>query len=179
MTLGPGVVVVGMGGNLGGHRAILDRFAAAAAALAALGRTRVASTYVSRPVGGPPQPHYLNSAVAIDVVGRMLAPSEWIQLLHQLEKRLGRVRPAPRWSARAIDLDLLLLGNRQLHWAGPPPLTIPHPRLVHRAFALRPTIDVIGGDIVIPGTGLTLASALASVDREELVALDVFTTPAN
>ena len=47
-----------------------------------------------------------------------------------------------------IDLDILVWGMRQL---STPELEVPHPRVVERRFALQPLIDVVGGDLVLPG----------------------------
>jgi len=91
-------------------------------------------THVTAPVG-PPQPDFLNAAVRLRWRGT--AHGLLDTLLH-VEALIGRVRQE-RWGPRAIDLDLLW-------WTGPDVcserLTVPHPELWGRAFALAPLLQV-------------------------------------
>jgi 2-amino-4-hydroxy-6-hydroxymethyldihydropteridine diphosphokinase len=134
-------VVVGFGGNLGGDDAIVKRFRTARAALAQIGDVRSAALYCSEPIG-PPQPMYVNTAVRWRFDG---TPAQLIATVLEIERLLGRVR-GERWGPRAIDLDILLWGARQIRT---PELEVPHPRLVERRFALLPAIDVVGADFVV------------------------------
>lgn len=161
----PGEVLVALGGNLGGERAVLARFRAAAAALSArLGCSMVrrSALYRSEPVGPVAgQPRFLNAALALTP----RAPREPVAVLRtllELEAALGRVRTgAVPQGPRAIDLDLLFVGDRVLQRSGPPPLCLPHPRLVERAFVLRPLADLKGPGWRMPGVGRTVAACLA------------------
>ncbi len=47
-------------------------------------------------------------------------------------------------------------------------MVLPHPRLLERRFALAPLADV-AADWEIPGSGLTVAEALARVGQEDAV----------
>ena len=61
-----------------------------------------------------------------------------------IERERGRVREASaRWTARTLDLDLLLYGDRRIAQAD---LVVPHPRLHERAFVLVPLCDVAGAE---------------------------------
>jgi 2-amino-4-hydroxy-6-hydroxymethyldihydropteridine diphosphokinase len=125
--------VVGLGANLDDRRATL---AWAVRQCAGLGQLLgVSALYETRPVGGPPQPDFLNAAVRIatglDPVGL------WNRLL-QIERQAGRQRQE-RWGPRTLDLDILWIRGMRLSL---PSLTIPHPRLMGRAFALVPLLDV-------------------------------------
>ncbi len=135
---------VGLGANLGDAAATL---AAAFDALAALPRTRLAarsSLYRSAPVdaGGP---DYLNAAAALDTA---LDPEVLLDALLAIESRHGRERPY-RNAPRTLDLDLLLYGDVVLD---SPRLTLPHPRLHGRAFALAPLAE-LWPDGEVPGRG--------------------------
>ena len=77
-----------------------------------------------------------------------LPPRELLARLLATEERLGRVR-RERWGPRTIDLDLLLYGDEILDEPG---LTIPHPRLHERRFALEPLAD-LAPNLEIPGKG--------------------------
>jgi 2-amino-4-hydroxy-6-hydroxymethyldihydropteridine diphosphokinase len=59
----------------------------------------------------------------------------------EIEIALGRPQP-PRHGARLIDIDILLFGDERIDT---PELQIPHPRMLHRAFVLRPLSDVLEG----------------------------------
>jgi 2-amino-4-hydroxy-6-hydroxymethyldihydropteridine diphosphokinase len=165
------VVVVGLGGNLGGDDAIVERFRHARDALAAWGAVTASAIYRTAALG-PPQPPFLNAALAIAVAPPDPTPDELIVAVLEIERGLGRQRRGEaRWSARPIDLDVLLWGDRRATWPGPPALVVPHPRLVERRFAIDPTTDVVG-DIVVPGTDLRLSqwreTAIGEIERTAL-----------
>ena len=151
---------VGVGSNLG------DRWANLALAARAL-RTapRVALVGASRvwdaaPLG-PPQPRYLNAALELETE---LAPLALLDVLQEVEQRGGRVRTAVRWSARTLDLDLLLYGDEVVRH---PRLVVPHPDLAVRRFVLAPLAELCP-DRVVPGTGRTVAQLLALVAPEDV-----------
>jgi len=121
-------------------------------ALTALGRnkklhvTRVSSLYLSKPWGFEPQPDFTNAVAAFET---SLAPSAALALLLAAEQELGRVRTGVRWGPRTIDLDLLSLGDAEVHLPG---LDLPHPRMHQRVFVLAPLLE-LDPDFVIPGLG--------------------------
>lgn len=122
--------VIGLGANLGSREATLR------AAIALLGLEVVATSrlYATAPLG-PPQPTFLNAAVRVRTE---LAPLALLARMQGVETQLGRVR-RERWGPRTVDLDLLW-------WEGgpvdEPNLTVPHPGLLERSFALAPLLDV-------------------------------------
>ncbi len=131
---------VGVGSNLG------DREATIAAALAALpGVVGVSTLRETEPVGVIDQPPFLNGAVALETE---LAPRVLLDLLLAIERDLGRER-RERWGPRTIDLDLLLYGDETVDEPG---LTVPHPRLHERRFALEPLLD-LDPELAVPGRG--------------------------
>ncbi|MBX3154598.1 MAG: 2-amino-4-hydroxy-6-hydroxymethyldihydropteridine diphosphokinase [Deltaproteobacteria bacterium] len=140
-------IVVGFGGNLGSDAEIVARFERAREALAQLGTVRSASLYRSAAIG-PEQPAFLNSAVA--VAWADVQPAELIATVLEIERLAGRVRPAPRWGPRHIDLDVLWWDAREVRT---PELEVPHPRLAERRFALAPLVELLGEDVAIPGRG--------------------------
>jgi 2-amino-4-hydroxy-6-hydroxymethyldihydropteridine diphosphokinase len=161
------VIVVGLGGNVGSHAAIVERFRRARDALAALGRARSASLYRSAPIG-PAQPPYLNSAVAL-VLDPAPMPAELIAILLELEQQLGRDRAREaRFGPRPIDLDVLVWDDRVIDT---PELVVPHPRLVERRFALVPLVELVGEDWIVPGTSAS-AGELARRVAAQVVELD-------
>jgi 2-amino-4-hydroxy-6-hydroxymethyldihydropteridine diphosphokinase len=149
-------VVIGFGSNLGDRRGHLE---AAADRVAEIGRIlRASPVYETRPVGGPPQGDYLNLALRVETE---LAPRALLDALLAIEHALGR-RRLERWHPRSIDLDVLWIRDRVVDEPG---LSVPHPRLVERAFALVPLLDV-APDARDPRTGARYATLAECVDRE-------------
>ncbi len=106
-------------------------------ALASLGTVeRVSGLYVSAAVGGPPQPDYLNAAVLLETT---LSLERLLDELLDIERTAGRERRV-RWGPRTLDLDILWVRGKVVDLPG---LTVPHPRLHERAFALLPLIEVM------------------------------------
>jgi 2-amino-4-hydroxy-6-hydroxymethyldihydropteridine diphosphokinase len=137
---------LGLGANLGDREGTLR---AAVAALEATEGVRVAAVSSFRetdPVGYLDQPRFLNGAMAVDTT---LGPCELLEALLAVERSLGRTRDGPHFGPRTIDLDLLLYGDESVDEPG---LTIPHPRLHERAFALEPLAELDPG-LVVPGQG--------------------------
>jgi 2-amino-4-hydroxy-6-hydroxymethyldihydropteridine diphosphokinase len=125
--------VVGLGANLG------DRLGAMRAALGELRAVahveRTSHVYATAPVG-PPQPEYLNAAALVTWEG---TPEGLLETLLGIEAKLGRVRSGERFGPRTIDLDVLWIDGVVVDT---PTLTVPHPRLKERAFALVPLLEV-------------------------------------
>src|SRR5688572_28851136 len=126
--------VLGLGSNLGARRALFD---CARTLLAAQPGVRVAA--VSRlyhtPPLGPPQPGYLNAAMALDWPG---TPRSLLTITQHVEALLRRQRGQP-WGPRTLDLDILYWSGGGVHEPG---LRVPHPELTRRAFALVPLAEV-------------------------------------
>jgi 2-amino-4-hydroxy-6-hydroxymethyldihydropteridine diphosphokinase len=171
-------LVLGVGGNLGSDDDIVARFQRVVDAFDGWGRVWTSSVYRTAPWGGRAQAPFLNAAlvVAVDVDPE---PAELMAAVHEVEALLGRDRGAEdRWGPRTLDVDVLLWGPRIVAWPGPPRLEVPHPRFIERRFALTPVIDVLGGDVVVPGDGRTLAAIEASLPDQgvELTALRLVAT---
>ncbi len=75
------------------------------------------------------------------------------ETLSHIESRLGRTRRENRFSARTLDLDLLLYDDIVRHDSQ---VDLPHPDIRRYAFVLRPLAD-IAPDLRHPETGLTCA----------------------
>lgn len=142
---------VGLGANLGDACGTVR---AAMQALAQLPCTRLqagSSLYRTPAWGNEAQPPFINAAVTLATT---LAPLELLDQLLAIEQRFGRVRlPGERWGPRTLDLDLLLYADQVIDL---PRLTVPHPYLHERAFALLPLAEV-APEAMIPGHGTVRA----------------------
>lgn len=128
-------VVVGLGSNLGDRRRTLDL---ATQRLGSLSDTRVVATSEWRetdPVGDVAQGPFLNGAARLHTT---LAPRALMDALLAIEASMGRVRRV-QWGPRTLDLDVLWIDGVIVDDAR---LTVPHPRLMERAFALGPLVEV-------------------------------------
>ena len=115
----------------------------------------VSALYETDPMGGPPQPRYLNGACRVRT---LLDPHALLDHVKHIEKKLGRVE-GERWGPRPIDIDIVLYDDLVL---SDPGLVIPHPRLHERAFVLRPLLD-LDPDLVHPVTGERLSDLLIAL----------------
>ncbi len=119
-----------LGSNLGDRRAHLAGGIAALPDVVA-----VSGVYETRPVGGPPQPPYLNCVAELRT---SLTAHELLAAAQAAEEGAGRVR-TERWGPRTLDVDVLLVGEETVDDAE---LTVPHPRMWERAFVLVPLADL-------------------------------------
>ncbi len=124
---------IGIGSNLGDAAASVR---AAIARIGAFGEVEaVSSLYRTAPWGRTDQPPFVNAAAALRT---RLEPHALLRALKAAEHELGRV-PGERWGPRAIDLDILAYEGVRIESEE---LTIPHPRLEERAFALIPLAEI-------------------------------------
>ena len=151
--------LLGLGSNVGERRAELQ---AALLALAAAGVAVQASssTYDTDPVGEVlEQPSFLNACVRIETA---LEPLELLDLVKRLEGELGRSEDGVRHGPRAIDIDVLLLGELELRHER---MTLPHEQLLSRRFVLIPALE-LDFEATTPD-GRRLSDALAALSLDE------------
>jgi len=115
--------------------------------------TSVSSVYITEPVGGVEQPAFLNIAAALETG---LTPRELLLLCRSIERDLGGREGREPMGPRAIDIDILLYEHLEI---ADEELTLPHPRMLERAFVLVPLAE-IAGDAMMPD-GVTIDQALA------------------
>lgn len=123
-----------LGGNVGDRAAHLRRAVASLRRTPGIRALAVSRVYETAPVG-PSERHYLNQAVRIATTR---TPMGLLIEAKRLEAAAGR-RPGIRWGARPLDADVIAYGNARVKT---PWLTVPHPLVSKRAFALAPLNDV-------------------------------------
>ncbi len=125
--------VVALGANIGSPREQMD--VAIALLREATEVKAVSSYFVTKPVGGPEQPDYLN---AVCILESELPALDLLAVLQGIEKSLGRERIV-QWGPRTIDLDLIQYGSLLSAAAE---LELPHPRAHERRFVLEPWCEI-------------------------------------
>jgi len=85
------------------------------------------------------QPWFSNAVVRLQVASDVWAPEGFLSTLQAIEIKMGRLRGVEPGGPRVIDLDLLTFGDTEMHSEY---LTLPHPRMLVRAFVLVPLRDV-------------------------------------
>lgn len=125
--------VVALGANIGNPREQMDL--AVAILREATEVIAVSSYFVTKPVGGPEQPDYLN---AVCILKSDLPAIDLLAVLQGIEKSLGRERTV-QWGPRTIDLDLIQYGSLL---SAADELELPHPRAHERRFVLEPWFEI-------------------------------------
>ena len=141
---------IGIGSNQGDRLALISKAIRALTDVPGVRVERMATIIETEPVGGPPQPPFLNTVVELDV---SRSPQELLAALKVIERQLGRTPSPVRWSPRPIDLDILLYDDRILR---EPNLTVPHPHLHERGFVLEPLAQ-LAPELVHPVLHETIA----------------------
>ncbi len=113
--------------------------------------------YETVPVGGPPQPEYLNAVLIAETT---LPATALLRRGQAVEAAFGRVREEV-WGPRTLDVDVIVYGDVV---SDDPELTLPHPRAWERAFVLAPWLDA-DPDAEIPGQGRVAELLAAAVAR--------------
>jgi len=133
---------VALGANLGDARAALRQAVEALEGLPLTQVRQLSGLYQTAPLdsdsgneAAAPGADYLNAVVEIETGLNACALLDGLQLL---ELQAGRERPF-RNAPRTLDLDLLLYGSARIESVR---LTVPHPRMMQRAFVLVPLAEI-------------------------------------
>lgn len=104
---------------------------------------KASNVYKTPPWGVTDQEWFYNACASVET---SLTARELLEACLNTEQSLKRVRDV-RWGPRTIDLDILLFGDEVISEDN---LQIPHPRMLERAFVLKPLAD-IKPDMILKG----------------------------
>jgi 2-amino-4-hydroxy-6-hydroxymethyldihydropteridine diphosphokinase len=146
-----------IGGNMGDrlqnlHQAIAQLSAAVGPVI------QQSAVYETAAWGKTDQAAFLNQALLLDT---SLSPGELITAVLLVEERMGRHR-TEKFGPRVIDIDIMFYNEEVID---EPHLTIPHPQLQNRRFALVP-LNEIAPKLVHPVLNKTLEELLVECQDE-------------
>lgn len=122
---------------------------------------RVSSVYETEPVGYLDQPYFFNIVCSGDT---HLTAQELLVQAKAIEKRQGR-QETIRNGPRPIDIDILLYDTCVYEDQY---LTLPHPRMMERAFVLIPLVE-ISPDVIEPRSGRTARELLQTITQSGVI----------
>ncbi|MBE6812924.1 MAG: 2-amino-4-hydroxy-6-hydroxymethyldihydropteridine diphosphokinase [Ruminococcaceae bacterium] len=149
------IAYLGLGANLGDAAQQLAKAVDALNHVPMLSVDAISPYYVTAPVGYLDQPDFINLCVRVSCD---LSPEALLGACLGIESALGRERTF-RNAPRIIDIDVLLFEGQERETEE---LTVPHPRLFERAFALVPLQDILSKNSMYTQA---VVEALESVDK--------------
>ena len=153
--------LIALGSNQRHHRygapAAVLRAALAALETACISIEATSRIVASAPLG-PSRRRYANAAA---VISSGLTPDDLLAALKAVERNFGRKPRAARWSARVLDLDIVLWSGGA--WSSPS-LELPHAAFRARAFVLIPA-RTVAPEWRDPHTALTIRQLAARLTR--------------
>lgn len=141
---------IGLGSNLGDKSANIKNALKMLAQADCLRLLNSSDIICSKPLTGSGQSDYLNCVAQIETG---ISSRSLLKKLKDIEKSLGRKETVQKWSSREIDLDILIFGEEIINT---PTLTLPHPQLHLRSFALAGLCQ-LDAQIVHPVIGDTVS----------------------
>jgi 2-amino-4-hydroxy-6-hydroxymethyldihydropteridine diphosphokinase len=94
-------------------------------------------------------------------------PYEILEKILKIESEMGRIRSGKGYTDRVIDIDILFYGGEIINENE---LTIPHPRLHLRKFALVP-MNEIAGDFIHPVFQKTIKELLDECEDKAVITM--------
>jgi 2-amino-4-hydroxy-6-hydroxymethyldihydropteridine diphosphokinase len=151
-------VLIALGGNVGDVRASFARALPLITARTSGTLLARSSDYETPPWGDTAQAPFINACIRLETA---LEPRALLATLHAIEAEFGRDRlNERRWGPRPLDLDLLAYDDLAITSDD---LTVPHPRLLERAFVLVPLAEIAPDRVI---AGQTPAQALNDLSTD-------------
>ncbi|KYG33328.1 2-amino-4-hydroxy-6-hydroxymethyldihydropteridine diphosphokinase [Alkalihalobacillus trypoxylicola] len=153
------VATIALGSNIGNRKNYLDQAINLLQEHPNCELLKISSIYETEPVGYVNQQSFLNMVIEMETD---LNPLKLLELTQSIESRCGRKRDV-RWGPRTLDLDILLFDEENMKGEE---LTIPHPRMLERAFVMIPLSEV-SPERKILGQELTVTELANSLPDKE------------
>ena len=108
------------------------------------------------------QADFINGMIAVET--SLTARQLKFSVLREIEYELGRNKDQPKYSAREMDLDLILFGDKFI-----PELNVPEPEIKTRPYVFLPLLE-LNKFIKVPGD----TNILADILRNEKIEAKTF-----
>ena len=122
----------------------------------------ISPIYETPPLGFESENQFLNLCVHLKTE---LSPQKFLNFIHEIEAKMGRVRSDEGYISRTLDIDIILIGDIVLKEDN---IEIPHPRFRERRFVLRPLTD-IAADAIDPLSGKSVETLLQKCPDESAI----------
>ncbi len=129
------VAFIGIGSNMGDRYRFLQRAVEMIEGHELIKVEETSSIYETDPVGYTEQAPFLNMVIRVKTE---LGAYALLDALNEIEQNLGRKREI-KWGPRTLDLDILLYNRESINSEK---LTVPHPRMLERAFVMVPLLEI-------------------------------------
>lgn len=170
-------VFLSLGSNLGDRKMNIFSALAELSAFLNCEEMEISPLYETQAWGNLKQPNYLNCVAKLTFKSRQKSNAstarenahleQFLKDMKHIEIVCGRQHSEERWSARTIDIDILLYNDISYQ---SPQLTIPHPRMQDRKFVLIPLND-IASSLLLPFAGVTVEAMLENCNDQSSVSL--------
>ncbi len=110
--------------------------------------------YETEAWGGVTKKPFINQALIL-IIDAALSPYDLLKDLQHIEQKAGRKR-TEKWNARTLDIDIIFIDNAFIQSKE---LTVPHPEIANRRFALEPLAEICP-DYIISTTNKTVKNTL-------------------
>ncbi|WP_455540072.1 2-amino-4-hydroxy-6-hydroxymethyldihydropteridine diphosphokinase [Terrisporobacter sp.] len=156
---------LGLGTNMGDRENYLRQACAIINNHPNINILKVSKVYETKAWGLKEQDDFLNLCLEIET---NLNPEELLKVCNSVESKLNRVRLV-RWGPRTIDVDILFFENIVSMDEN---LTLPHPRIIERAFVLIPLMD-LNEDLLVDNKSISYyLNKLTKDEIEEVKEVD-------
>ena len=157
-------ILVSIGANLGDPEAMI-REVIHGISVDRNGEFLVSHLWKTSPVDCPPDsPVFVNAAVVFHPKTHE-TPEALLDLLQEMERKMGRRPKKVMNEARLVDLDLIAWEDLR---TSRPQLTLPHPRAHLRSFVLTPLAEIVP-DFILPGQTVPIRKLLENLETREIL----------
>jgi len=126
---------LGLGGNIGDVPAAMANALQRLDGEAEIAVIAVSPIYKTPPWGVEDQPWFHNCCTEVET---SLTPEQLLEACQEAERE-GKRERVIRWGPRTIDVDILVFDGVEQNEQR---LTLPHPRMLERAFVIIPLADI-------------------------------------
>ncbi len=150
---------LGLGGNIGNVPSAMANALQRLDHDADISITSVSPVYKTPPWGVEDQAWFHNCCAEIETI---LSPEQLLEACQEAERE-GKRERIVRWGPRTIDVDILVFEGVEQNEQR---LTLPHPRMLERAFVIVPLADIASSLVLQNKECREWANSMDSSDLE-------------